>query len=303
MERRTFLGCLALALADPAFASPTGNFHTIYGDVKLRDSFYLFLQNIFHLYPEARFHQLIIDAVAHYSSDEQIYQALLRELPGIKTLGAELTYALPALQLQKRVLSKQAQVFLGPGTEVQGYLEIGSLGRYVRQLSDRLRVSGPIWVVNDVAPGSGPVDILERGQWSEVGRFLPLGNYDPLDDAIADESLDLVSNFIGFHHCPDDRLQGFLQSIHRVLRPGGRLLVREHDVASPTMDTFVALAHDVFNAGVRLSWTDNAAEVRGFRSVAAWTRIIEAVGFVRNDTLLMQRHDPTDNMLLDFRRG
>jgi hypothetical protein len=302
MERRTFLGCLALALSDPAFAAPTGNFHAIYGDVRLQDAFYLFLQNIFHLYPEARFHQLIIDAVAQFASDEQIYEALIQGLPGIKTFGSELTYAVPALRLQKHALTNQAQMFLGSGTEVQGYLEIGSLGRYVRDLAERVRLSGPIWVVNDIAPGSGPADILERGQWAQVGTFLPLGNYDPIDGAIADESLDLVSNFIGFHHCPDDRLQAFLGSIHRVLRPGGRLLVREHDVSSPIMDTFVALAHDVFNAGVRLSWADNATQVRGFRSVADWTRLIEAVGFARNETLLMQRHDPTDNMLLDFRR-
>ena len=303
MERRTFLGCLALAMADPSFASSSGNFHAIYGDVRLRDQFYLFLQNIFHLYPQAEFHQLIIDAVARYGTDDLIYETLLRELPGIKTLTADLTYALPALRLQKHALTNQAEVFLGSGSDVQGYLEIGSLGRYVRDLSERVNLSGPIWVVNDIAPGNGPVDILERGQLSQVGDFLPLGNYDPIDTAVGDGSLDLVSNFIGFHHCPDDRLLGFLQSIRRVLRPGGRLLVREHNVVSPTMDTFVALAHDVFNAGVRLTWADNAAQVRGFRSVEDGTRVIEAVGFTRTEKLLVQRHDPTDNYLLEFRRS
>ena len=204
--------------------------------------------------------------------------------------------------MQKHALTNQAATFLGSGLEVQGYLEIGSLGRYVRDLRERVSLSGPVWIVNDAEPGRGPVDLLERGQWSEVGTFLPLGDYDPIDEAVPDESLDLVSNFIGFHHCPVDRLPGFLESIHRVLRPGGRLLVREHNVVGPTMESFVALAHDVFNAGVRLTWSDNVGQVRAFRSVEDWTRLIEAVGFTRNETLLVQRHDPTDNYLMDFRR-
>ena len=42
-------------------ANEVSNFKTVYSDPQLRARFYLFLQNIYHLYPEDRFHQLIID--------------------------------------------------------------------------------------------------------------------------------------------------------------------------------------------------------------------------------------------------
>ena len=83
----------------------------------------------------------------------------------------------------------------------------------------------------------------------------------------------------------------------------GRLVVRDHDVDSPEMDTLVALAHDVFNAGVWADWETNAAELRHFRSHEDWAEIMAKHGFVRDDTMLAQAHDPTDNLLASYRRS
>jgi hypothetical protein len=66
------------------------------------------------------------------------------------------------------------------------------------------------------------------------------------------------------------------------------------------MDTFVALAHDVFNAGVGLTWAENHAQVRLFRSVAQWSDYITAAGFRRTERALAQPHDPTQNLLLEL---
>lgn len=309
MHRRDLLKggvAAAVAVGMPRLAwaeAASSNFHAIYGDPRQADRFFLFLQNIFHLFPEAEFHQLILDALPRHATDEGVYREVQAGLAGIKTVGSEITYAMPALARQKRELARQTAMLLEGDARARydGYLEIGSTGRYVKPLQAAIPLDGPVFLVNDVVPGTGPVDVLERGSLTPVGEFHPIGNYDRI--ALPDASVDLVTNFIGFHHCPPDRLPDFLDSIRAVLRPGGRLVVRDHDVPDARMDTFVALAHDVFNAGVYLSWEDNAAQLRHFKSKETWTEILATAGFTRDDAMLAQAHDPTDNVLMAYRRA
>jgi len=277
------------------------NFAVIYGDPELRERFRPFLENVFHLYPEDRFHALITRLTREQASDETIYRALQAELPALKPLFADLTYAVPALRKQKAEMSRQALEFVGRGATARGYVEIGTTGRYVSDLRTHVHIEEPVWIVNDVAPGHGPVDTLERGGFLRIGEYVPLGNYDPFVGApVPEASVDLVTNFIGFHHCPDDRLDGFVASIQRVLRPGGRLLLRDHDVDDATMWSLVALAHDVFNAGVGLSWDDNHRQVRRFRSIRTWSEYLVAHGFRSSGRTLAQDGDPTRNLMLEF---
>ncbi len=307
MRRRSFLGAMAAWLClDPthAVASSSSRFHQIYDDPELRDRFFLFLQNIFHLYPEDRFQQLIIASVEAHAEDRAIYDALSSGLPGIKPWGADLTYALPALRKQKAEMARQTTASLTAGDRpVDGYMEIGTPGRYVRSIQSEVPLQAPVFLLHEREPSYGPVDILERGSLWKVGDYLPLGTYEPVSSAeVPDASLDLITNFIGFHHCPPDQLGGFVDSLRRVLRPGGVLLLREHDVTTPVMDTFVALAHDVFNAGVGLTWAENAAELRHFRSIDGWQTLLAAHGFRVRTGGLLQPGDPTDNTLLQFVR-
>jgi SAM-dependent methyltransferase len=153
-------------------------------------------------------------------------------------------------------------------------------------------------LVHDAAPGFGPVDVVERGQWARVGRYVPLDDYAPL--ALDEHSADLVTCYIGLHHAPPERLEAFVRSIARVLRPGGVFVLRDHDVTSPDMDAFVALAHAVFNAGLGLPWAENHKERRHFAPIAEWSRRVEAAGLVDGGRRLAQAHDPSDNLLLAF---
>jgi len=309
MERREFLRSMLLAfvgLAGAPFAAlaaeaEAGNFARVYSDAALRDRFFLFLQNVFHLYPEARLHQLIIDVTAQHTTDEAIYSALLVELPRIKPWFADLTYGVPALAKQKREMTRQTLEFVPEGSKVDGILEIGSTGRYVSAFKGEVERSGPLYLINDARPSYSPVDLIERERIPKLGRFIPLGNYDAFgSDAIPDASLDLVTNFIGFHHCPTEQLDAFVASIHRALRPGGRLLLRDHDVDSPAQGALVGLAHDVFNAGFGLSWDENHQQIRLFRSLDDWTAYLKNAGFEPSTPRLAQPHDPTQNLLVEL---
>jgi SAM-dependent methyltransferase len=154
-----------------------------------------------------------------------------------------------------------------------------------------------------VAPGNSPVDIAERGGLAKIGSFVAMDNYAPISSAVADASLDLVTCYIGLHHSPLDRLDAFVQSIVRVLRPGGVFVLRDHDVVNAQMNDFVSLVHTVFNAGLNETWETNTLELRHFRSVAYWVDYLQARGLQDMGLRLLQANDPSDNVLMGFVKG
>ena len=279
----------------------TSDFHVVYDDVGRQDAFYKFLQNVYHIYPEDRFHSLIKASCRAHADDEAIYRDLQAKLPGIKPFLADLFYALPALAKQKNEMVRQTLELLGNRRSINGYVEIGSTGRYAGRLRKALDMSGELVLVNDVPPTNSPVDIVERGQLPKLGRYVPLDNYAPIpESAIASASADLVSCYIGLHHIDPPRLQPFVASIHRILKPGGVFILRDHDVTTPEMDHFVSLAHAVFNAGLGVSWEVNQQELRHFAPVAEWSRRLAAAGFHDTGKRLLQAHDPSDNVLMAY---
>ena len=278
-------------------------FRQVFSKLRWHDAFYLFLQNIFHLFPEDRFHALIKEAIAARDTDESIYRHIQEGLPDIKTRFGDLTHALPALAKQKAVIRAQTLELLGDQNMINGYLEIGSIGRYYSVLRKDLAFKGPLYMMNDVAPTNSPVDMIDRGQIRPAGHFLPLGSYEtPSAHGVHEESLDLITCYIGLHHCPLDGLADFVRSIASALRPGGRFVLRDHDCTSPGMKAFVSLVHTVFNAGTDVRWANNDSELRHFRSANEWVDYLAGFGLVNEGPRLLQENDPTDNVLMAFRK-
>ena len=280
---------------------PISEFHAVHGNDVSSDAFYRFLQNIYHLYPEDRFHALIKEACAAHQDDQSIYRYIQQKLPTIKPFLSELFYALPALAKQKKEMTRQTLQLLEDKRDIDGYVEIGTTGRYISELRKHIQLSGPLILVNDVAPTNSPVDIVERGQIGKLGSYVPLDNYSPMAEAdIPSACVDLVTCYIGLHHIELARLEPFIQSIWRILRPGGLFILRDHDVTTPAMNTFVSLAHTVFNAGLGAPWETNQNELRYFVSVAEWSRRLQAAGFRDAGQQLLQAHDPSANVLMAF---
>jgi len=283
----------------PRYAS---EFHQVFGDVQLSDAFYRFLQAVFNTVPEDRLHHLIRQACQQHRDEESIYRHVQREFGTIRPLLSDLTHALPALARQKQEMTAQTLRVLGERRQFTGYVEIGSKGRYWRGLSAALKIKGPRYFVDERAPSFSPPEILERGQIARLDKHLPLADYAPLPEAIADASVDFVGCYVGLHHMPVERLGPFLGSIRRVLRPGGVFVVREHDVRTENDRAIVSLAHTVFNAGLAETWETNASELRLFESVATWAKRLDEAGFDDSSQRVLQEHDPTGNTLLCFVR-
>ncbi|WP_201747899.1 class I SAM-dependent methyltransferase [Chitinophaga vietnamensis] len=274
-------------------------FKTVFSSVKGSDDFYRFLQVVYHLYPEDKFHLLLRDTTAQLDNDAAIYQQVQQKLKDIKPFLSELTFALPALRKQKAEMTRQTMQLLGSQTSINGYLEIGSTGRYYSRLKKNCQISGPVYLINDTAPDNSPADIMERGQLFKTGQYLPLNDYAPLTATdIWNNSVDLVTCYIGLHHAPVEKIDGFVQTVADKLRPGGVFIIRDHDVTSPDMDAFCALVHTVFNLGTQVPWEVNVREYRRFQPIEKWSEYVCGFGFEDSGERLLQQNDPSLNTLI-----
>lgn len=290
--------------AQNAYAiSGSSNFRAVFDDPQMKAAFLLFLANVYHLFPEDRFHKLIEQVSRAAGSDKEIYAQIQARLPEIKPILADVRYALPALLKQKGEMSAQTLELLGSGRKIDGYMEIGTAGRYVSRLKSKVELTGDLVLLHSDQPTYSPIDIAERGGIGKLGRFVSMKDYAAISSSdIADESLDLVTNFIGFHHSPIRMLDPFVRSLQRTLRPGGRMIVRDHDVNSPRMNRMVALAHDVFNMGLGTDWSQNQREIRNFTSQSQLVNYLEDRGFKNRGKAQFQSGDPTQNALMLFVR-
>jgi hypothetical protein len=301
------------ALTDPRRASLSatppqgdgrdfGNFATIYGRPELRAEFRHFLDNVFHLYPTDALDELIADCVRHDPRDGAVFRQLEARLAEVTPLLGSIRYALPALAKQKAVMAEQTKQLLGARRGFEGYLEIGSHGRYYDALHSILDIRGKVFTVAPKPPTHSPEDIVDRGALALVGTPLPWTDYAPLS-GIQPGSLDLITVFIGFHHAAMEARASYLRSIRELLSSDGMLIVRDHNVVSPELDRLVGLAHDVFNVGTLESFETNNRERRNFYALDTLVQLLESEGLVADDGRCLQQGDPTHNTLLAFSKG
>lgn len=276
------------------------NFAAVYKSPLLRREFYGFLQNVYHLYPEEKFDRLIAACAAEFPTDEAIYRSLQTRLPAIKPFLSELHFGLPALSHQKQVMTAQTLEILPSRSPIEGYLEIGTMGRYTRGLRKALVMKGPILLMNERPCGYSPIDLVERGSLKTAGQHVPLADYHPAPLPAA--SLGLVTNYIGLHHAPLSLLDGFVASLARALRPGAHFILRDHHIDDRGRYLMAALAHDVFNAGLAVPWEKNAAELRHFRPLGDIDRHLARHGLSRLPPQFLQAGDPTTNTLVIYRK-
>ena len=132
--------------------------------------------------------------------------------------------------------------------------------------------------------------------------FIPLNNYEPiLPNDIPDNSLDVCVCFIGLHHIPEEKIENFVASIARVLRPGGIFLLREHDAHNEDVKALVYAAHSLFNALVPNETVETELnEYRNFHELTYWIDILAQHGLEVGQERLLQDGDPTLNTMLTF---
>lgn len=282
-------------------ANAGSNFKQIYSSVRLQKEFFKFLKNVFNVLPEEDLHKLIADTTAKKKGDEAIYVEIQSRLDDITPLFSSVRYTLPSLMKQKDEMARQTLELLGKNGTYNGYLEIGSSGRYLDYLEEEVNIEGERYYADGKEPGYAITEMVDRGQIRIGATYIPLADYKTrYADIIAKESLDLVTIYIGFHHCPLDLRVPFISSIRDTMRVGGKLVLRDHDCDSEEQKAIVALAHDVFNMGTNESWEYNSQEIRNFYSLDFICKFVEQIGFKFDKRTLFQDGDPTKNALMMF---
>jgi hypothetical protein len=276
-------------------------FQAVFSNPIWRDKFYLALQNNYAIYPEKEFHTLIQYACQNYHTDPEIYAYIQKHLHTIKPFATKLRHTVPALKKQKQEISKQTMKLLGLKQGIFGYMEINSTGRYVNNLRKHIRITGPLFLVHEKEPGFSAADILEREQILKLGTHVPLNNYDEIPNKpVQAESLDVTTCFEGLHPIPLAKRDIFLRSIWRSLRYGGNFIVRDHDVHSPEMHTFVSLIHTVTNASLGKTWEENQKEARNFTAIDSLIPYMAQRGFKFSGQRVSLENDPSLNTLMEF---
>lgn len=287
---------------------------------RLRNEFKdLFLTEIFSISNNTTVWKSINSAIwrQKYGCDNDIYDCLLKIFhennSGI-SLITQLWKQISQLSFQKKELVREIISILarlGEIGNIHSYCSIGDHGKLILPLKKALRMKGKSFIIHDsICDDNDIPSILERGELSNSktnnSEFIKI-KYERIKsddcDKIPNSSCDLVTMNQGLHHLPLRCIQSFLSIIYRILKPGGLFIVREHDLdENLTLLPMLDCAHMVFNAGTNVSLENEKNEIRGFRSVLEWRKIIESAGF--EDTLVyeMQPNDPTIDIMMCFRK-
>lgn len=285
-------------LADIQDQSPFRNvFNRVSGQRKEIEAF---LTNVFMQIDEEKFFPLMDSILEDRSlTDEQIYKALSKKIYKAQpNTVIKLKHTLESLNSLKKDLGDQTAHLIG-NKKIQGYVEIGYPGRMISPLNSRLNMKSPLYAISDHERLS---DYVEAGFPRPYDKFIPINDFEPISElTIPSESVDLVCMYIGLHHIPKEKLDDFIDSIKRILRPEGTFILMDHDAYSKDLVELVDVVHSIFNAATGVDPETNRLEVRNFQALQFWKdRLIEH-GFTAYEHLpLMRDGDSTLNSVMRF---
>ncbi len=275
-------------------------FSSVFSDPVQRQWIKDFLSHVFMQLDQKRFMALVDDILTNPNSDdEMVYRELQKRLSeGSFSFLQKSKLTLKSLLALKKDLSDQVQELMG-SQPLKGYVEIGYPGRLCRLLKRKLNVQGPFYVVNE---SEKLADYVESGFPRPYDRFIYLNEYEPIrHQDIPSGSVDLVAMYIGLHHIPEHKLESFIQSLRRILSPGGSFILMDHDAISSKHQAMLSVIHSIFNVGTGVPLKEELREFRNFQSLAYWESLLEKAGFIRDPhPPLIRPGDATLNSLVRF---
>ena len=136
-------------------------------------------------------------------NDKEIYKKAQTKVGDISPWNSIFKYQLPALIKQKNEMARQTVELIGEDSTYDGYLEIGSTGRYLDYLEEKVKIKGERYYADGKEPGYAITEMIDRGQIGVGAKYIPMADYNTKYSAIIpNQSLDLITVYIGFHHCP-----------------------------------------------------------------------------------------------------
>jgi len=303
MIKKLFLFLLTLTTVHIQ-SEPTSHLKKVLLNPALKTELGKFIDNVLKQTDSKSFFKIVDTMdIAHAENDSALYQMIQSRshelLPRI-----QLFKKLFALNYQKTVLSKQLRSLIHK-KHISGSVEIGTPGTYLSSIAGHIKLSNDIYVINDkqrITDTLQAFSLKPLNGFVPNNRFVQLHNYDPIMPAdIPDNSVNMVICTIGLHHIPQEKLDGFIKSLHRILRPNGIFILREHDASGDDLVSLVSSAHSIFNILMtQESLQSELSEYRNFRPLSYWIDLLAQHGFTVDSQRLLQQGDPTYNTLLKF---
>jgi SAM-dependent methyltransferase len=302
-------------------STPPSPFRTVFGSDPLRAEFSKFLNTIFYQLDDKKvLREIDLILKDPSKSDAQIYEEIVQSIDRMRSSYPAIFEQLKALHvLQKGMGIQVAELTqnLRPETFVN-YLEV-YFRRYVKtiQKTAHLALNGNVFDLSNAPPKGSIQERLEAGALVSSYPYktsIPLNDADctdpdlqpekthkPIGAEVEDKTLDCIGCLGGLHHIPQERVAPFVESMARTLRPGGIVLLRDHDVTTPELFAIASVVHSFVNATSGVSLEVEKKEVRAFHSAEYWTDLMQAHHFVRlsPDNLVLPE-DPTQNGMMIF---
>lgn len=277
-------------------------FKEIMKDEATKTKFSGFLRKVLQRVDVEPFYTLLADILTYCDSHAEIYQELCRRLSEVmpSALGS-LSRILSSLKDIKSDLAAQAKALLGDTKTINGLVEIGYPGRFVKGFQEAFEVTGTIAAVYE-APSI--TDFIQTGIPRPYDTYAKLDYNKPNLASLKDNSADVITCYVGLHHFPAEELDTFLKDVRRVLHDGGKFLLVDHDVIDADTMNMAHMAHMVFNAVTGVSVEEELSERRDFQPMSYWIAKLQEHGLgyavTGPDLPMVRDEDPSRNRMVSF---
>jgi FAD/FMN-containing dehydrogenase len=189
------------------------------------------------------------------------------------------------------------------GKHLEGVLEVASGGKHLSALRRHFKLSGLVRQIDDFG-----CQLAESGaRWleSRVPARTAVADATRWDEQVfgsAADSIGLVTLYGGLSGLPPSRLPRCLEQLVRVVRPGGMVLLLEHDVETAHDGLEASLAVTVAFLCAGASWEASQAHPRAFRAAEEWSALMQAHGLVEAGARERIPRSPFGNVLLAFQK-
>ncbi|STX27505.1 cytokinin oxidase [Legionella beliardensis] len=278
------------------------HFRAIVASEETKKEFAGFLENVLQRVETNKLYALLEDILTYNDTHDEIYEELCRRLPEIMPsvfgTGRRILNSLTSI---KKDLTEQAVHLLEDRKTINGLVEIGYPGRFVKGFKDNFKVNGPVIAVYEQ---QSVTDYIQTGFPRPYDQFAKLDYKAPNLAKLPNKSADVITCYVGLHHFPQDKLASFLKDVRRVLRDGGHFLLVDHDVIDEKSLHMAHMAHSIFNAVNGVSLAEEQQEIRNFRPMSYWQTLLAQYGLgyavEGPEVPLIRAGDPSRNRMVSF---
>ncbi len=282
-------------------------FKLMMSDESFKKSFKGFLEVVLQRMDSDKFFELLEKIIPLCDNHQQTYEMLSEKIGDIMPgFIGDLSNIFSSLKNIKNDLVSQAKILMPNKTEIDGMVEIGYPGRFINEFKNQFNVTGEITAVLE---SESLTDYIQFGGVSRpYNNFVALDYKKPDLKSIKSSSVEVVTCFVGLHHFPVNELDQFLENVKRILKPGGKFLLVDHDIQNESDMLMAQLAHSTFNVATGVTVADELNEFRNFQPMEYWQEKLAEHGLDGQMSELdveatIRTNDPSRNRMMSFQKA